>query len=102
MGRKAKSKEKIEVEEYDSPWSFTVTSASEPGAVHVVRLDAEPDQLCDCQHFQYRCAPSIRRGHSPRWVHCRHVKEVMAAVAWRAFYPAAQQSRESHGTEGEA
>lgn len=72
----------------DGPLSWLVDSDTDPGIVHNVTLfkgaNEQAQAYCDCEDFQYRHWPKLRRGGSLKANHCKHVGAVIESLKWRA------------------
>lgn len=68
----------MNIEPYDHPLRFHVTSETEPGAKHLVDLaENKTFGKCSCQHFEFRIQPLIDAGQSLMPIErCKHLKAV--------------------------
>ena len=72
----------------DGPLSWLVESETDPGIIHTVVLskgqDGKATAWCDCEDYQFRHLPKLRRGGSMRANSCKHIKAVVEELKWRA------------------
>lgn len=88
----------LPAELYDTALRFLVPSESDPHVKYLVELDSYGGNgMCNCQHFQMRLEPELRRGNPEKKIlRCKHIgnaRDELATVVIRSLVAAERKCR---------